>query len=295
MNTKIDVSVILVNYKTCQLLCNAIDSVIELTEDVSYEIIVVDNNSQDDSRQIIRSKYGSMVQYLALGENIGFGRANNEGMKVAKGRNFLLLNPDTILINNAIKILSEYLDSHDKVGVVGGNLYNVDGSVQYSYDLSQISLFNKLLILSGIYYLLPSRRKRFNTTEIPLDVSVVVGACFMLKAEIFISTAGFDPRFFMYAEESEWCRRIMKSNHKIVNIPKAKITHLDGGSFKFSEHRQLRRMEGEKIYYKVCFNPFTCRILTLTDRLIAIEKLCICIIIRDKERIELWKFRVKNI
>lgn len=93
-----DVSVIIVNYKTSQLLVQAIDSILGKTEDIVYEIIVVDNHSQDDSERVVHERYGNRVTYLPLAENVGFGRANNEGLRIARGRNVLFLNPDTILV-----------------------------------------------------------------------------------------------------------------------------------------------------------------------------------------------------
>ena len=117
-----DVSVIIVNYKTSQLLVQAIDSILDKTEDIVYEIIVVDNHSQDDSERVVHERYGNQVTYLPLAENVGFGRANNEGLRIVRGRNILFLNPDTILVNNAVRILSDYLDSHPDTGAVGGNL-----------------------------------------------------------------------------------------------------------------------------------------------------------------------------
>ena len=125
-----DVSVIIVNYKTSQLLVQAIDSILDKTEDIVYEIIVVDNHSQDDSERVVHERYGNRVTYLPLAENVGFGRANNEGLRIARGRNILFLNPDTILVNNAVRILSDYLDSHPDTGAVGGNLYTADSAAQ---------------------------------------------------------------------------------------------------------------------------------------------------------------------
>ena len=100
----IDVSIIIVNYKTVSLILKCLDSIQRLTRKISYEIIVVDNNSNDDFATYIQQQYPE-VKCVSLPENMGFGRANNEGVKLAKGRNILFLNPDTILLNDAISIL----------------------------------------------------------------------------------------------------------------------------------------------------------------------------------------------
>ena len=121
-----DVSIIIVNYNTIKVLLTAIASIVEKCNGFSYEIIIVDNNSSDSSQSTLNERYSDRVKLLYLPENIGFGRANNEGIKIAIGRYVLFLNPDIILIENSIKILSDYLDSHPSVGIVGGNLYTPD-------------------------------------------------------------------------------------------------------------------------------------------------------------------------
>lgn len=107
-----DVSIIIVNYKTACLLANAVESIFDKTTGVDFEVIVVDNASGDDCGSLLARKFKGRVTYVGLNENIGFGRANNEGARLAKGRNLFFLNPDTILLNNAVKLLSNYLDAH---------------------------------------------------------------------------------------------------------------------------------------------------------------------------------------
>lgn len=115
-----DVSIIYVNYRTSGLIADSLRSVRALTQGVSYEVIVVDNNTEKS----LPAEFGGLfpdidIKYVMLDENVGFGRANNEGFKIAEGRNLFCLNPDTILLNNAIKILSDYLDAHPDTGIVG--------------------------------------------------------------------------------------------------------------------------------------------------------------------------------
>ena len=111
-----DVSIIIVNYKTACLLANAVESIFDKTTGVDFEVIVVDNASGDDCGSLLARKFKGRVTYVGLNENIGFGRANNEGARLAKGRNLFFLNPDTILLNNAVKLLSNYLDAHSGTG-----------------------------------------------------------------------------------------------------------------------------------------------------------------------------------
>ena len=122
----IDVSIILVNYNTTDLLVQAIKSVYQYSLGFSFEIIVVDNNSRENPQKALKDNFNDKIIFLPLSENIGFGRANNEGIKISRGRNIFLLNTDTYLLNNAIKILADYIDAHPKVGSCGGSLFSAD-------------------------------------------------------------------------------------------------------------------------------------------------------------------------
>ncbi|CAA9203702.1 Poly(ribitol-phosphate) beta-N-acetylglucosaminyltransferase TarP [Flavobacterium bizetiae] len=284
----VDVSVIFVNYNTVSLLIDAIDTVLNKTLDIKYEIIVVDNNSNDNSKSILWHKYGQKVNYIDLSENIGFGRANNEGMKKAAGRNVFLLNPDTLLNNNAIKILSNYLDANKQVGVVGASLYNEDGSPQASYSFFYPSLsyeFSNLLHLSFLF-----NTETFNDSVFPKEVKRVVGAAMMIKKEVIEKVGMFDPRFFMYAEEDEWCYRITKAGYKLVNLPESSITHLDGKSFLFSEQRKLRQLEGIRTFYKVTYSPLYCEFLKCIEYLTIVNRLFIFRLLKHTEKVNYWKF-----
>lgn len=284
-----DVSIIFVNYNTIALLEDAIDSVLEKTIGLSFEIIVVDNASQDNSEIILANKYHGNVIYISLPENIGFGRANNEGVKIAKGRNILLLNPDTLLQNNAIKILSDYLDFISDLAVVGGNLYYEDGTNQPSFSLSYPSLWTNILNL-----IIPIRGINFNNSINPIEVKTIFGAAIMIKKEVFNIVGGFNPLFFMYAEEDELCFRIRKTGYKLMNVPQAKITHLEGKSFQFSEQRQLRRLIGLRTLYKVNYSSLYNALIRFVEYLIIITRLLIFKLLKNKEKVQYWKFMYHN-
>lgn len=287
-----DVSIIIVNYNTVSLLIDAIDSVLEKTKDVVYEIIVVDNNSEDNSQFIIGQRYNAQVKYMALAENIGFGRANNKGIEIAKGRNVFLLNPDTILQNNAVKILSDFLDENSLVGVVGANLYNDDGTYQPSFSQMYPSL---KVELSNLFHLMFLQNKQcINETDHAIQTQSVVGAAMMIKKEVIKKVGVFNPKFFMYGEEEEWCNRIRKVGFLIFNMPSAKITHLDGKSFQFSENRLKRRLDGMRTLYSVSYNSFYCTILKLVEYTTIVSRLIIFKILKKDEKIQYWSFMYKN-
>ncbi|MEI3420786.1 MAG: glycosyltransferase [Butyricimonas faecihominis] len=157
-------------------------SLFKETRFLSFEVIVVDNESSDNSVEMIRGLF-PQVYVLNSEGNVGFGRANNLGIEKARGRNVFLLNPDTILLNNAIKILSDFLDSHDEVAVCGGNLYNVDKEPTHSFLRYLPSVFGELDQLTG-YKLAKwcyGKSIEFNHDNRPLHVGYITGADMMIK------------------------------------------------------------------------------------------------------------------
>lgn len=246
----LDVSIILVNYNTTNLLLQAIKSIYEKSENFSYEIIVVDNNSPDNPKKALIDAFDHKVKYIQLHENIGFGRANNEGIKIAQGRNLFLLNTDTYLINNAIYILMNYIDSHPLVGSCGGSLYkaNMEPAYSYhkvpygilSYELNECTLGISNRFIKHPYY---------NNSDKVISVGNISGANLMLKHDVIKKVGMFDPIFFMYCEESELSWRIRKAGYKNMNVPQAKIVHLGGQSSAIIEKKKLMELDGRKKYY----------------------------------------------
>jgi len=283
-----DVSIIIVNYNTISLLVDAVDSVLEKTKEIEYEIIVVDNASSDNSMNIIAGKYGNKVIYLALPENIGFGRANNEAAKIAKGRNLFFLNPDTILLNNAVKILSDYLDNNPQVGCCGGNLVDINNQPTLSYRRIIIpSIFDvineflskfpeKIIYGKNIFY---------NYSDKPIKVSYITGADLMMQKNIFDKLGGFDPDFFMYCEESELEYRVSKASYKIYNIPYAQIKHLEGKSFSDNINKLERIMASRKIILMKMYHPILIWIINKLFLFLVISRVIIFRIIKKDDKV----------
>jgi len=292
-----EVSIIIINYNTVSLLCDAIDSVLEKTTDISYEIIVVDNNSSDNSENIIPEKYSEKVVFLKLPENIGFGRANNEGVKIAKGRNIFFLNPDTILVNNAVRILSDYLDNHSEVAVCGGNLYDADMKPTHSFARHFFSVFYEvdfffMNCLSRIKY---GKNSNFNYSEKELEVMCIVGADLMIKKLVFEKVGGFDPDFFMYHEEQELCFRMNKNRYKIMSVPTAKIIHLEGKSFTSNWSRLKIELGARSLFYKKTHTSLHKKIADGIYRANAISRILLLTLTKNKEKKNVWLYRLKNI
>lgn len=220
-----DVSVIIVNYNTRKLTAACIDSVYAKTRKVSFEIILIDNASTDGSKEFFERD--SRINYIYNTENLGFGRANILGYKYASGRNIFLLNPDTILLNNAIKELCNYIDNHPNVAICGGNLYSREGVPSLSHQ-QQGDILLPLLLRYYFRKLIPNQN--FNHTHQPLSVNMLSGANMMIRRTIIEEIGFFDPDFFMYFEDNEFCHRVRKHHYKIVNYPGARIMHLEGQS-----------------------------------------------------------------
>lgn len=258
-----DVSVVIVNYKTPQMVVDCINSVISRTDGISYEIIVVDNNSQDDIGQMIGKEFGHAVRVIQLEENLGFGKANNEGIKKAKGRNIFCLNPDTILLNNAIKVLSDFLDNNGDAGACGGNLYDKDMKPSLSFRrifpgiLWELHELSAHLVEKAVY----RRNWNFNHTGKPLNVAYITGADLMLKREAVNTDETFSPLFFMYCEDTDLCLQIKRKGYKIMSVPDAMIMHLEGSSTNgrgqdcFSEKGLSLSEQGRITYYRKNKSP----------------------------------------
>lgn len=228
-----DVSIIIVNYNTSKLINDCIESIIKLTNGVTYEIIVVDNNTEDLS-EVIKEASNPIVRLIQLPENVGFGRANNEGFKMSQGRNLFCLNPDTLLLNNAVKILSDYLDTHPKCGACGGNLYDSFGKPIHSFRRTFPGILDSLIIFSNynLAKIIYGKSHEFNHSGKELNVAYITGADLMIPRYVIDKVGMYDTKFFMYFEETDLCYRISKSGYKICAVPFAKIIHLVSVSHK---------------------------------------------------------------
>lgn len=248
----IDVSVIIVNYNTLELTRNTIDSVIMKTFNLNYEIILIDNNSEDGSKEFFEENYKDKIIFIKNTQNIGFGRANNKASKIAKGKYLFFLNSDTLLINNAIKILFDFIEKNENVAVCGGNLYDQNMQPALSYKEEMLGYNSELLskIKEKIFFRINKKAlKIFNYTSNPKRVSIVLGADFMIRTKVFRELNGFDESFFMYHEESELCFRVLKGNYLIYNVPESKIIHLEGKSTKFKIEKFKMERQGKYLFF----------------------------------------------
>ncbi len=226
------VSVILVNFNGARFLRQCIQSLVTRTRDVEYEIIVVDNASTDESKDLIRNEFPS-VHLIESNANLGFSAGNNLGVQHANGSKVLFLNTDTYLIENSIAILSKYLDDHAEVGIVGPRLTFADGTLQLSSGRLPgfaVEFADKIRYAADRHW-----HRTFSKLNAALSCSTkesgwVTGACMMVRRDAFEKVNGFDEKMFMYYEDKDLCKRIADAGWKIVYHPLTSVVHLLGGS-----------------------------------------------------------------
>lgn len=262
---ELDVSIILVNYNTKELTRNCLNSLYEKTTELKFDIWVVDNASNDGSCEMIKQEFPD-VKLLENKENLGFGKANNLAIRESKAKYVFLLNTDTVLVNNAVKVLFDFMENNDKAGACGGNLYDANNSHVHSYgffNTPRMYLFKML----GIKCLLEKkcRDHGHNENNELKKVDIIVGADLMLRKAVLDEVGLFDEKFFLYSEEKELQFRITNRGYDIFIVPSAAIIHLEGSTTK--KNRKKRRQiiaESEYLYFKLCYpkmNRFLLRCL----------------------------------
>jgi GT2 family glycosyltransferase len=241
-----DVSIIIVNYNTKNLLYNCLVSIFEQTKDIIFEVLVSDNASTDGSVEMIKLKF-PQVNLIENKSNLGFGAANNRGLNIAKGEYIFYLNSDTVLLNNAVKIFYDYFEVNKlkvKIGVLGTNLLNDDLTPGYSY--AEFFTYGKEIIFflrrwlavyyHGMYKIFTGhfKRNRIGRLEPTYGtVNIVIGAAMFMKNDGF---AKFDERYFMYHEETDMQLQKYRAGYKSLLIEGPKIIHFGGMSSESSNN-----------------------------------------------------------
>ena len=230
-----DVSIIIINYKSARLVLDCIESIYQHTSRHSFEIIVVDNDSKDNCKEKVLTRYND-IRWVQLNYNAGFARANNAGIAIAKGEYILLLNADTIIVDGAIDKSILLLKEHPDGAGCGVQLLNTDGTHQISGAHIIRGGLNTLLPLPYLGRMIRYLGYRFKST-IPsvqtvtdtIEVDWIVGAYILVKKEILKKSGLLDNDFFMYAEEIEWCGRLRKQG-KLYLFSEPKVIHIGGGT-----------------------------------------------------------------
>lgn len=261
----IDLSIIIVNFNTKKLLKDCVDSVVKNTKNIDYEIIVVDNASTDGSFEMVAelARKFRIIKLVRNRKNLGFARANNRGLKIARGRYILLLNSDTIIKDNVLGEITSWMDTHPKVGVATCALRNTDGSLQgtggyfpnlfrvfaWMFFLEDMPVIDRLI--RPFHPMHPN--SPFYKGEVffkkPHERDWVTGAFFLIRRKVVEEVGLIDEDYFMYVEEVDYCWRVKKAGWQVWFLPQWSVVHL-GGASSAKEFPILSEFAGIKIFYK---------------------------------------------
>lgn len=251
---KPELSIITVGYRSEKTIGPFLDSIKKNRDDISKEIIVVDNYPADKGAATAE-KHPIKPIVIRNTENVGFSTAINQGIKLAKGSYILIINPDTRIVGSALKYLLDFAKKTPKLGAVAPRLLDTDGKVQPS-----CSKFPT--IWNAIKYNFFGCRdcfKKYNPGDQITTVEVAVMAAFLVPRSTFDHVGGLDERFFLYYEDVEFCRRLSQFGLPVYYLPTAKVRHTHGASGSFASHLRSPLLASARIYY----GPFYSSLLNL--------------------------------
>lgn len=263
----IDLSIILVSWNVADLLAACLESIANGTGDLHVEVIVVDSASSDNSVAMLRERF-PQVRLIERTENIGYTRGNNVGMAAAQGRHWLLLNPDTEIMGDALTRMVAYLDTNPNVGILGPYTHNSDGS----YQSSRRRFPTRTLAFFESTWLQPFAPKalidRFYVNDAPveqtLDVDWVQGSALVARREVYAQIGGLDEGYVMYSEELDWCKRAKDAGWRVVYLAEAHILHHGGkSSDQVVARRQIMFNQSKLRYFRKVYGGFFAQVLRL--------------------------------
>jgi GT2 family glycosyltransferase len=231
----VDLSIVIVNYNTKELLKQTIESIIKTSSGFDYEIIVVDNSSRDNSVEMVRENFESVI-LIANSSNLGYAKANNMGINKAAGRYVLLLNSDTIVLEDCLQACVKYMDNNKNIGALGCKVVLRNGELDHACKRGFPTPEASLYYLLKLDKLFPNSKRfgQYDLTYLPQDeineVDVLIGAFMMVRKQTIDEIGLLDEDFFMYGEDIDWCYRIKAAGFINVYYPKQKIIHYKGAS-----------------------------------------------------------------
>lgn len=250
-----DLSIIVVSYNTKEMTLACLKSVFEQTTGISFELIVLDNDSKDDSAEEIARNF-PQVKLLALGENLGFAGGNNLAAKEAAGEFILLLNPDTIVLDGAIQKLVRFAEENPAAGIWGGRTLFADKTLNPASCWRKPrmwEIFCRSFMLTSFF----PNSSVFNTgsyggwnRSTVRHVDIVSGCFFLLKRELWEKLNGFSPEFFMYGEEADFCLRAHEFGAYPMVTPQATIIHYGGASEKILADKMVKLLKAKRLLMK---------------------------------------------
>lgn len=230
-----NLSIIIVNWNTKNLLEKCLESVYKETKDLDFEVFVVDNGSKDGSSEMVEKKF-PQVNLIKNRFNVGFAKANNQAIRKSRGEYILLLNPDTIILGNTLKKMVDFLENHPQVGILGPKIINPDGSLQPSSRtfptlMSQILI---LLKLHNFFPWLPPIKKYYMLNwdhSETREVDQVMGSCFMIRKKLIDKIGLLDENYWIWFEEVDFCKRAKIAGWEIWFLSDVSIIHHKARAF----------------------------------------------------------------
>lgn len=259
----VDLSVIIVNYNTLEVTEKCLKSIEKYTKDISYEIILFDNASTDGSKDFFSNRRG--VKYLWNDKNLGFGKANNLAYTLSCGRYVMFLNSDTLLLNNAFKLLIEIAEKEldPNIGCWGCMLVNQSGCLTHSYASFPTiwnDLYKEAVLLPLCKLGLCGDVLKQGVVKPETPVDYIIGADLLVRRDVIELYGLFNPRFFMYYEDVELQWRYGRNGIKSVIVEGPNIMHLEGGSDKSRKNKTLTgsimKLKSKMIYFSITTNKF---------------------------------------
>jgi GT2 family glycosyltransferase len=247
-------SIVILCWNDLKVIGDCLRSIYACTHRTDFEVIVSDNGSTDGSLEFIRREY-PRVRLIENGVNLGFGRGNNTGIRASRGEYVLILNPDTIIQNDALDVLVEFAGRHPKAGAFGCQVLNPDGTYQGParpfptiWRSWIAALYVRPLAFLSETFISDTYTGWRGDTERAIDWQS--GCCVMFRGDLLNSLGGFDEQFFYNFEEVDLCRRVWNAGKTILYTPKAKIVHLGGQSVnRFPTHFELERYRNRYRYF----------------------------------------------
>lgn len=232
-----DLSIIIVSYNSKQFIQGCISSLFNSAPHLAWEIIVIDNASQDASADLVRKEFPE-IKLISNLRNLGYAKACNLGIKEAKGRYFFILNPDTKLSAGSLEAMVRFMDENPRCGILGPKLLDGGGRAEFScraFPSYSAAFFNRYSLLTRIF---PHSKyaNRYLKTNCPhdtiIEVDWVSGAAMLIRKECLNQAGNFDEGFFMYCEDVDLCKRAKDKGWQVLYYPSLELTHIIGGSIR---------------------------------------------------------------
>ena len=227
--TPVDISVVIVNWNTKDLLLRCLQSIYETVREPTFEVWLVDNASSDGSVEAAQIAYPG-IRVIQNKKNLGFAAANNAAFNRMNGRYALLLNTDTLLTDGAVKVLYDFMEATPRAGLACGQLLNLDGSKQNSvanFPSLLPLLFNETVLRILLPKRFPSKRQEYTQ---PIEIESCIGACMMARKQAMDDVGFFDERYFFFFEETDWARNMKQAGWGVYFVPTAEVFHAQGQS-----------------------------------------------------------------